>query len=117
MGYFNKFLEAGRRAVRALIPDDLQRGLVCGRRVALHQNLLIGEPALVWPAPTPGYKLDIARQLQGPRAAEPVDPPISIRSPSERLAKPKELDLNVHGNSRPNTSISVDEDSQPWVHE
>ena len=41
-------------------------------------------------------------------AAEPADPPIiDTIAERHRLAKPKELGLNVHDNSRPNTSIAL----------
>jgi hypothetical protein len=40
-------------------------------------------------------------------AAEPADLPIiDTIAQGHRLAKPKELGLNVHGNSRPNTSMA-----------
>jgi len=41
-------------------------------------------------------------------AAEPADPPIiDTIAERHRLAKPKELGLNVHANSRPNTSMAL----------
>jgi hypothetical protein len=41
-------------------------------------------------------------------SAEPADPPIiDMIAERHRLAKPKELGLNVHDNSRPNTSIAL----------
>jgi len=40
-------------------------------------------------------------------AAEPADPPIiDTIAQQHRLAKPKELCLNVHGYSRPHTSMA-----------
>jgi len=40
-------------------------------------------------------------------SAEPADPPIiNVITQRHPLAKPKELRLNVHGNSRPNTSMA-----------
>src|SRR6266852_2196480 len=52
-------------------------------------------------------------------AAEPGDPPIiDTIAERHRLAKPKELGLNVHGHSRPHTSMaSMRRHSQvktPW---
>ena len=41
-------------------------------------------------------------------SSEPADPPIiDMIAERHRLAKPKELGLNVHGNSRPNTSMAL----------
>src|SRR5580700_3910247 len=50
---------------------------------------------------------------------EPTDPPIiDAIGQGGRLAKPKELGLNVHGNSRPNTSMgSVAGTVPPCRHE
>jgi hypothetical protein len=47
------------------------------------------------------------RVRAGANPAEPADPPIiNVITQRHRLAKPKELGLNVHGNSRPNTSMA-----------
>ena len=66
-----------------------------------------GEVASVSGSPTKLAEHDDEEDSPFVPAPEPADPPIiDTIAERHRLAKPKELGLNVHGNSRPNTSMA-----------